>query len=304
MKTILLIGKNGQVGWELERALPAVGSVIALDRGQLDLTQPDAIRKVIRDLSPDIIVNAAGYTAVDKAEVEAELAMQINATAPGIMAEEAKRINALLVHYSTDYVFDGTSAAPYVEDDTPNPVNVYGKSKLEGERAIAAVGCAHLILRTSWIYSPRSTNFVLTMLRLARERKEIAVVDDQIGSPTSARELAKTTTELLEKFRGANEHIGVFHLSASGYTSRFDLAKEIVKIAAGFPGEWAVHATVRAATTENYPLPAARPLNASTSKEKIKRIFGIEMLAWEYQIQTSLKELLAVSTSLPTTLAK
>ena len=291
MKTILLIGKNGQVGWELQRALLPLGNVIALDRVQLDLTQPDAIRKTIGDVAPDIIVNAAGYTAVDKAEVEPDLAMQVNATAPGILAEEAKRINALLVHYSTDYVFDGTHATPYVEEDEPNPVNTYGKSKLDGERAIAAVGCAHLILRTSWIYSARGTNFVLTMLRLARERKEIAVVDDQIGSPTSARELAKTTADLLDAFRGSGEPRGVFHLSASGYASRFQFAKEIIGMAKRRSDEQTTWANVLATTTENYPLPAARPLNASTSKEKIKRAFGIEMLTWENQLRTNFREL-------------
>lgn len=293
MKTILLIGKNGQVGWELERALPAVGSVVALDRGQMDLTQPDAIRKAIRDLSPDIIVNAAGYTAVDKAEVETELAMQINATAPGIMAEEAKRINALLVHYSTDYVFDGTHATPYMEEDEPNPVNAYGKSKLAGERAITAVGCAHLILRTSWIYSGRGTNFVLTILRLARAKKELAIVDDQVGSPTWARALASSTAELVKKANPRRNDSGVYHLCASGYASRLEFAREILmatKNGAGVASGWA---ELRPTTTADYPLPAQRPLNAATSKETIKKVFGIEMPRWETQLQQFTGELLA-----------
>lgn len=295
MKTILLIGKNGQVGWELQTALAPLGRVISLDRTQMDLTQPDSIRRTIREASPDIIVNAAGYTAVDKAEKEPGLAMQINAVAPGVIAEEAKRIAALLVHYSTDYVFDGTHATPYTEEDEPNPVNTYGKSKLAGEQAIAAVACTHLILRTSWIYSARGANFVLTMLRLARERKEIAVVNDQIGSPTAARELANTTAELLCLCKGGEEHAGVFHLSASGYCSRFEFAQGIVEAAKRLSGEQAGWAAVRATTTENYPLPAARPLNASTSKAKIKRVFGIEMPTWEHQLQNNLQELIAAN---------
>lgn len=290
MKTILLIGKNGQVGWELQNTLLPLGRVVALDRTQMDLTQPDAIRKTVRDVRPDIIVNAAGYTAVDKAESEPELAMQVNAIAPGVMAEETKRINALLVHYSTDYVFDGTHSTPYVEEDAPDPVNAYGKTKLAGERAIAAAGCKHLIFRTSWIYSARGTNFVLTMLRLAKARKEIAVVNDQIGSPTLARELAQTTAELLDKLRGAEEHTGVFHLSANGYVSRFGFAKEIVGIAKDLSGEQSEWATLRETTTENYPLSAARPLNASTSKEKIKRVFGIEMSSWDAQLGDFMRE--------------
>lgn len=280
------------MGWELQHALRPLGHVIALDRAQMDLTQPDTIRKTIRESSPDIIVNAAGYTAVDKAEKESNLAMQVNAVAPGIIAEETNRINAVLVHYSTDYVFDGTHATPYAEEDEPNPVNVYGKSKLAGEQAIAAAGCAYLILRTSWIYSARGTNFVLTMLRLAKERKEIAVVNDQIGSPTAARELANATRELLGKFRSAGEPTGVFHLSASGYASRLEFAKKIVANAKHLSGEKSGWATILATTTEQYPLPAARPLNAATSKEKIKRVFGISMPSWEHQIQTGLKELM------------
>lgn len=292
MKAILLIGKNGQLGWELQNTLLPLGRVIALDRTQMDLTQPDAIRKVVRDLRPDIIVNAAGYTAVDKAEQEPELAMLVNATAPGVMAEEAKRLNALLVHYSTDYVFDGTLGQAYTEEDAPNPVNLYGKSKLEGERAIIAVNCAHLILRTSWIYSLRGTNFVLTMLKLAREKKEISVVNDQIGSPTAARELAKTTSALLGKLNASESHADVFHLSASGYASRFEFAKAIIEIAKQHSVTWSGWASVRATTTENYPLPAARPLNASTRKEKILRVFGVEMTAWEHQLSDHLKEVM------------
>ncbi len=290
MTTILLVGKNGQVGSELQNALLPCGNLLALDRTQMDLTQADAIRKTIREISPAIIVNAAGYTTVDKAENEAAVAMLVNATAPGILAEEASRLDALLVHYSTDYVYDGMCSEPYVEEDKANPVNVYGKSKLAGEQAIRATGCKHLILRASWIYSVRGTNFVLTMLRLGRIRKEIAVVNDQIGSPTSARELAKSTAELLKKFNSPGEQSGLYHLSASGYASRFEFAKKIIdaaKALSGNPSEWA---DIVATTTENYPLPAARPLNAATSKEKIKRIFGVEMPPWEVQLNNFMRE--------------
>ena len=292
MTTILLTGRTGQVGWELQRTLAPLGRVIALDRTRLDLVNSDSIRRVIRDASPDIIVNAAGYTTVDKAESEPDLAMHVNAVAPGVMAEEARRIDALLVHYSTDYVFDGARPTPYVEEDAPNPLNIYGTSKLEGERAIATSGCAHLILRASWIYSARGTNFVLTMLRLARERKELAVVDDQIGSPTWARTLAESTAELLCKIRQPKEEKGIYHLSANGYASRFDFAKRILEMAREISRENTGWASLRPITTAEYPLPAARPLNCATSKDRIKRVFGIEMPGWEVQLQSCLKELM------------
>lgn len=293
MTTILLTGKTGQVGWELQRALATLGRVIALDRTQMDLTNADSIRKAIRDAAPGVIVNAAGYTAVDKAESEPDLAMQINAAAPGVMAEEAKRIDALLVHYSTDYVFDGTRSTPYVEEDAPNPLNVYGTSKLEGERAVAASGCAHLTLRASWIYSARGSNFVLTILRLARERKELAIVDDQIGSPTWARALAESTAELLRNIRLPKEQSGIYHLSAQGYTTRFNFAKRILEIARGIFPNTAGAPTLRPITSAEYPLPAARPHNAATSKDKIKRVFGIEMPGWEDELRSFLNDMVA-----------
>jgi dTDP-4-dehydrorhamnose reductase len=255
----------------------------------MNLIDPDSIRKAIRDASPDVIVNAAGYTAVDKAETEPDVAMQVNAIGPGVIAEEARRIRALLVHYSTDYVFDGTSDEPYVEDDEPNPLNVYGKSKLEGERAIVASGCAHLILRASWIYSNRGTNFVLTILRLARERQELAVVDDQIGSPTWARALAESTAKLLANV-DSWENRGVYHLSAIGHVSRFEFAKKIVEAAQEVFENAKGWATVRPITTADYPLPAARPLNCATSKEKIKRVLGIEMADWVVQLRACLAD--------------
>ncbi len=187
---ILLTGRSGQVGWELERALTPLGDLIATDRATLDLADADAIRRVVREVKPDVVVNAVAYTAVDRAETEPELAMRINGDAPGVLAEEAKRLDALLVHYSTDYVFDGTKATPYVETDAPGPLNVYGRTKLEGERAIEAVGGAHLILRTSWVYAPRGRNFFLAIAKKARAGEVLRVVDDQTGTPTSAAFLA------------------------------------------------------------------------------------------------------------------
>ena len=288
MTTILLTGKTGQVGGELQRALAPLGRVIALDRTQLDLTDADSIRKSIRDVVPGIIVNAAGYTTVDKAESEPDLAMRVNAAAPGVMAEEAKRINALLVHYSTDYVFDGTRSIPYVEEDAPNPLNVYGKSKLEGERAIAASGCAHLTLRASWIYSARGPNFVLAILRLARERKELAVVDDQIGSPTWARTLAESTAELLRNSGLRKIQSGIYHLSTQGYTTRFNFAKRILELGREISPDTVGASTLRPISSAEYPLLAARPLHAATSKDKIKRVFGIEMPGWEDELRSFL----------------
>lgn len=286
MTTILVTGKTGQVGQELQNSLMPYGHVIAMDRSQMDLTDPDSIRRTIREVAPNIIVNAAGYTAVDKAESEPDIAMRVNAIAPGVMAEEARRLNARLIHYSTDYVFDGRNSEPYIETDEPNPVNVYGRSKLEGERAIAAVGCQHLILRASWIYSATGTNFLLTILRLAREKKELAIVDDQIGSPTSAKALSLATAELIEKIRGPLSEQGVFHLSATGAVSRLEFTRKIVEIAKQLSGNAAGWATLQPTTTALFPLPAMRPLNAATSKEKIKRVFGIEMTNWQSQLKS------------------
>ena len=292
MSTVLLIGKTGQVGWELQRALAPLGSVVAVDRTQMNLTVPESVRQVIRQTGPEIIVNAAGYTAVDMAEAEPELAMQVNAIAPEVMADEARRSNALLVHYSTDYVYDGHKGTPYVEDDAPNPLNTYGRSKLAGEQAIIAAGCAYLILRTSWIYSARGTNFVLTMLKLARERTEIAVVDDQIGSPTWARILADATATVLRRHDHAKRNRGIYHLSAGGYPSRFDFACRIFEIARACVEPGDAWASIKETTTENYPLPAVRPLHVATSKEKLKSVFGVEMPAWDKQLESFLQSIL------------
>ena len=279
---ILVTGSNGQVGWELQCALQALGEVIAVDRRRMDLCSSDDISNTIRSAKPDVVINTAAYTSVDKAESEPDLAMRINAFAPGVIAEEAKRIGALLIHYSTDYVFDGMRKEPYTEDDQPNPLSVYGKSKLEGERAIQSSGCPYLILRTSWVYSDRRTNFVLSMLRLARDLEEFAVVDDQVGSPTWARALAEATAQLLSDPVRLREEPGLYHLSAGGHVSRFDFATKIIEMARAQGGTY--RARIRRTATADYPLPAARPLNCVLSTVKIKRELGVEMPHWIPQL--------------------
>ncbi|TAE56876.1 MAG: dTDP-4-dehydrorhamnose reductase, partial [Nostocales cyanobacterium] len=229
---ILLTGVSGQVGWELQRTLMTVGDIIAVDRHQLDLAKPDSIRGTIRDIKPDLIVNPAAYTAVDKAESEIDLAMAINGVAPGIMAEEAKKLNASIIHYSTDYVFDGNKNNPYQENDVTNPQNIYGKTKLAGEEAISSIGVNHIIFRTSWVYGLRGKNFLLTMEKLAKEREEIKVVDDQIGSPTWSRMIAEITAQIITQGQNnltdffANNG-GIYNLSPGGKTSWYGFAKAI-----------------------------------------------------------------------------
>lgn len=288
MQRILLTGKTGQVGWELQSTLAPLGELIAPGRSEMDLADPDSIRAAIRQARPEIIVNAAAFSSVDEVEAQPELAMRVNGVAPGILAEEAKRIGALLVHYSSAYVFDGRNTRPYVEEDTPNPINVYGRTKLAGEQAIIACGGAYLILRMSWVYSLRGVNFLTTFLRLARENKELPVVDDQIGSPTWARSIAAATGHLLGKqdIRGES---GIYNLAADGYISRLNFAQHIIALAQKLPsaGRWA---ELRPVTTAEYPLPAARPLYCAMNKEKIKRIFGIEMPDWESQLRPCMDE--------------
>lgn len=269
---ILLTGRNGQVGWELLKALAPLGEIMAPDRAQLDLRDPARIREAVRGANPDVIVNAAAYTAVDQAESEREAAFAVNAAAPAVLAEEAKRSGALLVHYSTDYVFDGTKAAPYLEDDAANPGNVYGASKLAGERAIAASGCRHLILRTSWVYGPRGSNFMLTMLRLAKERRELRVVDDQVGAPTSSLAIARATTQALRP--GAH---GLYHLAAAGQTTWCGFARAILKRAG-------LATPVAAIRSEDYPTPARRPRNSRLDCSRLRAELGVAMAPWEEQL--------------------
>ena len=282
MTTLLLTGRTGQTGWELQRALAPLGQLIAPGRGELDLSDPDSIRAAIRQAKPGVIVNAGAFTAVDEVEQQPELAMRVNCVAPGIIAEEAKRLGALLVHYSTAYVFDGNSARPYAEDDAPNPVNAYGRSKLVGERAIAATGCDHLILRTSWIFSMRGTNFLTTILKLAREKQDLPVVDDQIGSPTWARALAEATAGILKTRRRAGS--GIYHLTAAGQVSRHGLARKIIENARQLAPDRAAWPEVRPITSAQYPLPAQRPRYCVLATGRVRRDFGISMQPWEDQL--------------------
>jgi len=259
---ILLTGRNGQVGYELERVLPVLGEVIATDRSGLDLAEPDAIRRVVREAKPDLIVNAAAYTAVDRAESEPDMGMQVNAVAPGVLAEEAKRYDALLVHFSTDYIFDGTKGAPYAESDAPNPLNVYGKTKLEGERYLAASGCRHLLLRTSWVYAPRGKNFFLSIAKKALAGEPLRVVSDQHGVPTEARFLAETTIALLQ--RGEE---GTLHVVPSEVTTWYGFASTIVS-------RLDSRSTVQAIRSDEYPTPARRPSYSVLDHGKLSKRIG------------------------------
>lgn len=270
---ILLTGSAGQLGVELARVLPEHGDLVAVDRAALDLADADAIAATVRRVMPQIIVNAAGYTAVDRAENEPALADAINARAPAILAEEAKRLGALLIHYSTDYVFDGSSTEPYREDDRPNPVNIYGASKLAGERAITGVGGAHLILRTSWVYGWHGQNFLLTMKRLAATREELRIVADQFGVPNWSRVLAEATARLVGRGPAAlADSSGIYHLSGRGRASWFDFARAIF--------DDADHPRVVPITTEEYPTPARRPASAVLATAKLEEVFGMALPDW------------------------
>ena len=265
---ILLTGRSGQVGWELARLLPALGELTSTTRDELDLGDSDAIRRVVRDARPQLIVNAGAYTAVDKAESEPELAMRINGTAPGVLAEEAKRLSAMLVHYSTDYVFEGTKPGAYVEDDAPNPLSVYGRTKLAGEEAIRASGCRHLVLRTSWVYGPRGKNFFLTIARKASSAERLRVVADQRGVPTTSGFLAEKTLALLVK-----DASGLLHLVPGGETTWYEFAREIVRLM-GSPSE------VQPIKTGEFPAAAHRPANSVLDNRKAVAVLGVPMPDW------------------------
>jgi dTDP-4-dehydrorhamnose reductase len=277
---ILLIGKIGQVGWELRRTLAPMADIACVDFPEIDLTSGDSIRRWVKESRPWIIVNAAAYTAVDKAESEPHKAMAINGTAPGILAEEAKKLGALLVHYSTDYVFDGTRHTPYAETDTPNPLGAYGRSKAAGDEAVRAAGCAHLIFRLCWVYGARGQNFLLTIRRLAREREKLRVVGDQIGCPTWSRMIAEITALALH--RGAvkgnwHEFSGTYHLASSGTTSWQGFAQAIVDL---MPTEGKKCGTVEAISTAEYPTPARRPAYSALACDKLERVFGLRLPHW------------------------
>ncbi len=294
---VLLLGKSGQVGWELERCLATVCEVVALDHQGMDLANPDSIRNTVRDIRPSLIINAAAYTAVDKAEAEPDLAMAVNGIAPGILAEEAKRLGAALIHYSTDYVFDGAKRSPYTEDDEPHPLNVYGKTKLAGERAIQAVGVSHLIVRTSWVYGARGKNFLLTILRLAQEKLELQIVDDQTGAPTWSRFIAQATAQILGQILHAPggkpaprwvEYTGVYHLSCGGETSWYGFAANIFdklnRTNAAAP-------LLKPISTAGYPTAAARPAYSILSNTKLTETFAFALPDWACGLELVLLDL-------------
>jgi dTDP-4-dehydrorhamnose reductase len=277
---LLLLGNTGQLGWELHRTLQPLGEVVALDYPEVDMANADNIRKTVREHRPQVIVNATAYTAVDKAESEPELAEAINATGPGILAEEAKALTAVLIHYSTDYVFDGTKGKPYIETDKPNPLNVYGKSKLAGEQAIQSVGGVYLILRTAWVYSLRRDSFVTKVLKWARENETLRIVDDQISNPTWARMLAEITGIILARGLGyIEERKGLYHLAGDGYASRLEWSKEIIALDPK-KAEQKVR-RIESAKTADFPTPAKRPLFSALNCELFSKKFRFSMTMWE-----------------------
>jgi len=292
MKKILQIGTIGQLGWELLRTCAPLGDVVALDYPEVDLSDSPALRELVRSIRPDIIINAAAYTNVDKAESEPELARAINAIGPGVLAEEAKKIDAVMVHYSTDYVFDGTKGSPYVETDKPNPLNVYGQTKMEGEQAIAASGCVNLVLRTSWVYSMRQGGFVTKVLQWAREQEVMRVVDDQISSPTSARMLAEATALLLAKIsehplEWLLERAGIYHCTGGGFCSRYEWAEKIIELDPG-KEEQKVKKLERAKSNE-FPVPADRPLVSVLNNGKLEQTFGLRQPDWQKGLQLTME---------------
>lgn len=278
---ILLIGRNGQVGWELHRCLASAGELVATDYPDIDLKRGESIRQWVRDTKPQVILNAAAYTAVDKAESEPDVALAINGTAPGILAEEAKRLGAWLIHYSTDYVYDGSKTEPYVETDPTAPLGTYGRSKLAGDDAVRAVGGRHVIFRLCWVYGLRGSNFLLTMQRLAREREVLRVVRDQMGAPTWSRLIAESTAWALGQVLTAREpeaYVGLYHLASAGQTSWHGFAEAIVNL---MPSETRKCRQVEAITTAEYPTSARRPAWSVLSCAKLERTFGLRLPPWD-----------------------
>jgi dTDP-4-dehydrorhamnose reductase len=305
---ILLIGKNGQVGYDLEQLLPAHGDVIAVDRQQLDLCAPEAICRAIQEVRPQLIVNASAYTAVDQAEKDEPAARAVNAVAPGILAQQAKQIGAAVIHYSTDYVFDGTKETPYQENDPTNPLSAYGRTKLAGELAIRDSGVAHLIFRTAWVYSTRGKNFLLTIVRLATQREELRIVNDQIGAPTSSRELAGATAKIVSQlFRTKGESIqhnfagvsGTYHMTAGGTTNWAEFAREILFsashkihdknqpawLAQALNGSPVIARRIARITSAEYPTPAQRPAYSVLSNALLEGTFGVRLSDWREQLR-------------------
>jgi dTDP-4-dehydrorhamnose reductase len=293
---ILLLGKNGQVGWELQRSLGVLGALTALDRHSEpcgDLAQPERLARTVRALRPDVIVNAAAYTAVDQAEREEDLARALNATAPAVLAQAAADNGAWLVHYSTDYVFDGSGCQPWQEGDATGPLNVYGQTKLEGERAIVASGCRHLIFRTSWVYAARGGNFARTMLRLAQERERLTVIDDQQGAPTGADLIADVTAHAIRAAVQQPELAGLYHLVAGGETSWHGYASYALARARAMRPDlaWKV-GEIAPVPTSAYPTPAKRPLNARLNTRKLQQAFDLTLPPWQQGVDRLLAEIL------------
>ncbi len=283
---IMLLGKNGQVGWELQRTMAPLGQVMALDWQELNLTDEQAIRRIIRDICPDLLVNAAAYTAVDQAEEEQDLAMAVNGTAPGIIAEEVARYGAALIHYSTDYIFDGNQERPYTEKESPNPINVYGKTKLAGEEAIRHAGAKHLIFRTSWVYGIRGKNFLKTIVRLAGEKDELKVVNDQYGAPTWSRMIAECTALVIARCGGKIDHNnqGLYNLSAAGKTTWHGFAEAILNEMAK-RGLKTPH--LKAISSAEYITRAKRPADSLLDNSLIKEKFGLCMPDWHTSMESA-----------------
>ncbi|WP_090043792.1 dTDP-4-dehydrorhamnose reductase [Limnohabitans sp. 2KL-27] len=294
---ILLLGKNGQVGWELQRSLAPLGKVLALDRHSTDfcgdLSQPERLAQTVRDWRPDVIVNAAAHTAVDKAESEPELARILNATAPAALAQAAAEVGAWLVHYSTDYVFNGLGDQSWQEGDATGPLSVYGQTKLEGEQAIAASGCQHLIFRTSWVYAARGGNFAKTMLRLAAERERLTVIDDQHGAPTGADLIADVTAHAIRSAVHKPGLGGTYHLVASGQTSWHGYASHVIAQARLLQPELGLKVTeIAPVPTTAFPTPAQRPLNSRLNTHKLQQAFGLVLPPWQQGVNRMLAEIL------------
>ena len=294
---ILLLGKSGQVGWELQRSLAVLGRVPALDHDSTehcgDFANPEGVRETVRALRPDVIVNAAAHTAVDKAESEPEIARLLNATTPGVLAEEAARLGAWLVHYSTDYVFDGSGTRPWVETDAPAPLSVYGATKLEGEQHIQQTGCRHLILRTSWVYAARGGNFAKTMLRLGSERERLTVIDDQWGAPTGADLLADVTAHAVRHLQSRPGDGGLYHCVASGETNWHSYAKYVLEHARQAQPAIELKATeVAPVPTSAFPTPARRPHNSRLDTTRLQTTFGLVLPPWQQGVARMLTEIL------------
>jgi dTDP-4-dehydrorhamnose reductase len=291
---ILLFGKNGQVGWELQRTLALLGELTALDYPEVNFGEPESLRQVVRLARPQVIVNAAAYTAVDRAESEVDLARAINAGAPGVLAEEARALKAAFLHYSTEYVFDGSKGSPYTEKDAPNPLNLYGSSKLEGERAILEVGGAYLILRTSWVYSVRAGGFVNKVLEWSKRQKVLRIVDDQVGNPTWCRMLAEATALLLaigrdEPYGWMSEYRGLYHLAGSGYASRLQWAQAILDLDPD--REKQLVEDFHPALTGEFPSPAERPLYAPLNCDLFSQTFGFSLPHWKNALQLAMERM-------------